>query len=134
MVILMLRQGKRNVLRSIFIGLGGAGNEIVRRVKRELLQYGYDFPVFQYLVLDTISFNEESNINPLMKLRNEEEYLYIGGANLSHVSQIIESESTISGIQEAQEQAQVSGTTISEDTGPTRSAARTGLFHHFGEV
>lgn len=73
------------LLSTLFIGLGGTGNTVIRRTKYEMLQHGYDLPIFQYLVLDTMQYAEEPNLHPHMHLRNGEEYLYIGGYNPNEI-------------------------------------------------
>src|SRR2546426_6937211 len=76
---------RRKIRRSIFIGLGGTGNEVIRRLKRDMCLHGFDLPLFQYCVMDTVVFEEQRGIEPFMQLRNGEEYLYIGNYNPNEV-------------------------------------------------
>jgi len=113
----------------MFIGLGGTGNEVVRRVKMEMLRHGYDLPLFQYLVLDTVPFNEDPDMNPLMRLRNGEEYLYIGGYNPNEILKRIDNWPVIAHWWGTRDQTNL--VTVDEGAGQMRSVGRMGFFRHF---
>src|SRR5260370_27926379 len=126
------RKSRKKVFRTMFIGLGGTGNQIIRRVKSEMLRHQYDLPIFQYLVLDTMQYNEEPNSNPLMHLQNGEEYLYIGGYNpndiLTHIGQW-PAIATWWGIRD-----KTNLVTVDEGAGQMRAVGRIGLFRHFQQI
>jgi hypothetical protein len=128
----MAAQSVRKAFRTMFIGLGGTGNEVVRRVKQEMLRHGYDLPVFQYLVLDTVPFNEEPGMNPLMQLRNGEEYLYIGGYNPNEILKRIDKWPVISHWWGSRDQTNL--VTVDEGAGQMRSVGRMGFFRHFTKI
>jgi hypothetical protein len=122
----------RPAQRSMFIGLGGTGNEVIRRVKREMLRHDYDLPIFQYLVLDTMPFSESPKMDPLLRLRNGEEYLYIGGYNPRQMIERLDEWPSI---------AQWWGTrdfddsfTVDEGAGQMRKVGRLAFFRHFKEI
>src|SRR6266568_5234458 len=128
----MSSQQPRKVRRTIFIGLGGTGNEVVRRVKREMLRHRYDLPIFQYLVLDTVIFDEKPGLEPLMRLRNGEEYLYIGGYNPNEVLKNLANWPVIGRWWGNRKQTNL--VTVDEGAGQMRSVGRMGFFYHFNTI
>ncbi len=122
----------RKIRRTIFIGLGGTGNEVIRRVKQEMLRHQFDLPLFQYLVLDTSAFNEPLNISPLKRLRNGEEYLYIGGYNPNDVLENIEDWPTIGHWWGNRTRTNL--VAVDEGAGQMRSVGRMGFFYHFNAI
>lgn len=124
-------RSRTKVLRTIFIGLGGTGDEIIRRVKREMIQHGYDLPTFQYLVLDTVPYKEDPSRHPLMRLRNEEEYLYIGDYNPNEILKNLGNWPTISGWWGDRTSKGITIATVDEGAGQMRAVGRMGFFRHF---
>ncbi len=127
---LLLNQAARTARRAMVIGLGGAGNEVVRRVKQHMFRHGYNLPIYQYLVLDTVAFEEAPGMKPNMKLRNGEEYLYIGGYNPNDILKHIDNWPVI-----AQWWGNRPGrshlVTVDEGAGQMRAVGRMGFFTHF---
>jgi hypothetical protein len=128
----MTQYSRKKAFRTIFIGLGGTGNEVIRRVKQEMLRHNYDLPIFQYLVLDTVAYHEDPGIGPLMHLRNGEEYLYIGGYNPNEILKQINNWPVIArwwGIRDS-----TNLVTVDEGAGQMRSVGRMGFFRHFSRI
>ncbi|GHO93823.1 hypothetical protein KSF_038710 [Reticulibacter mediterranei] len=128
----MVEQQPRRVRRTVFIGLGGTGNEIVRRIKREMLTHGYNLPLFQYLVLDTVSFEEAPGMDEHMQIRNGEEYLYIGGYNPNEVLKHLENWPIIGRWWGNRNTTNL--VTVDEGAGQMRSVGRMGFFYHFHAI
>src|SRR5947209_14848216 len=122
----------RKVRRTIFIGLGGTGNEIVRRIKREMRQHDYTLPLFQYLVLDTVAFDEKPGLDKDMSLVNGEEYLYIGGYNPNEVLNNITNWPVIRRWWGRSDQSNLG--VVDEGAGQMRSVGRMGFFYHFNMI
>jgi hypothetical protein len=123
---------RRNIRRSLFIGLGGTGNEVVRRLKRDMQRHGFDSPLFQYLVMDTLPFDEKPDMDPLMRLRNGEEYLYIGNYNPNEVLKNLDSWPVIGSWWG--NRTQTSLATVDEGAGQMRAVGRMGFFYHFNSI
>src|SRR5690242_20063811 len=128
----MVEQQPRRVRRTVFIGLGGTGNEVVRRIKREMLTHDYKLPLFQYLVLDTVSFEEAPGMDEYMKIRNGEEYLYIGGYNPNEVLKNIENWPVIGRWWGNRNTTNL--VTVDEGAGQMRSVGRMSFFYHFHTI
>ncbi len=127
-----MEQPTRRVRKSVFIGLGGTGNEIVRRVKREMLSHNYRSPLFQYLVLDTVTFDETPGIDENMRLRNGEEYLYIGGYNPNEVLKNLDNWPVIRRWWGNRRQSSL--VTVDEGAGQMRSVGRMSFFYNFHTI
>ncbi len=128
----MALQQPRKIRRTMFIGLGGTGNEVIRRVKQEMLGHKYDLPLFQYLVLDTVAFDEKPGMPPLMRLRNGEEYLYIGGYNPNDVLKNIGNWPVIA--RWWGNRTRTNLVAVDEGAGQMRSVGRMGFFYHFNTI
>lgn len=129
----MISQQVRKAFRTMFIGLGGTGNEVIRRVKQEMLRHGYDLPIYQYLVLDTVAFNEDPGMNAFMQLRNGEEYLYIGNYNPNEILKNIDKWPVIDRWW-GNRWGQNNLVTVDEGAGQMRSVGRMGFFRHFNMI
>src|SRR5436309_2718525 len=124
----MIARSPRQIRRTIFIGLGGTGNEVIRSLKQEMLVHGYDLPLFQYLVMDTVAYYEKSGMDELMHLRNGEEYLYIGGYNPNEILKNLANWSVIA--RWWGNRMRTSLVTVDEGAGQMRSVGRMGFFYH----
>jgi hypothetical protein len=122
----------KQVLRTMFIGLGGTGNEVIRRVKREMLRHGYNQSIFQYLVLDTMPFSESPMMDENLHLRNGEEYLYIGGYNPNQIIKRLDEWPSIAHWWGARDQTNL--VTVDEGAGQMRAVGRMAFFRHFKEI
>src|SRR2546422_2693595 len=125
-------QQPRKIRRTMFIGLGGTGDRVIRSVKQEMLRHQYDLPLFQYLVLDTMAFNERPGMPPQMRLRNGEEYLYVGGYNPNEVLKNMRNWPVIA--KWWGHRAQTNLVTVDEGAGQMRSVGRMGFFYHFHTI
>jgi molecular chaperone GrpE (heat shock protein) len=126
------RQQKRKVRRSIFIGLGGTGNEAIRRLKRDMRRHDFDLPIFQYAVMDTVAFDEKPGMDPLMRLRNGEEYIYIGNYNPNEVLKNLDSWPVIGNWWGNRRNTSL--VTVDEGAGQMRAVGRMGFFYHFNSI
>jgi hypothetical protein len=126
-----LRRGlqRRKIRRSIFIGLGGTGGEVIRRLKHDMYRHGFKLPLFQYCVMDTVVYEEWRGIEQSMQLRNGEEYLYIGNYNPNEVLKNLESWPVIASWWGNRMKTNL--VTVDEGAGQMRSVGRMGFFYHF---
>ena len=122
----------RKIRRTMFIGLGGTGDEVIRRVKQEMLDHHFDLPLFQYLVLDTVVFKEKNGIAQNQRLRNGEEYLYIGNYDPNEVLKNLENWPVISSWWGSRTRTNL--VTVDEGAGQMRSVGRMGFFYHFNMI
>ncbi len=121
---------KRKVRRSIFVGLGGTGNEVIRRLKREMVRHGFgDLPAFQYAVLDTVAFDEKPGMDSRMHLRNGEEYIYIGNYSPNEVLKNLDGWPVIGNWWGGSKKTSL--VTVDEGAGQMRAVGRMGFFYHF---
>lgn len=124
---------KRTVRRSLFVGLGGTGKEVIRLLKREMLQHGYgDLPIFQYAVLDTVESKEESGMEPLVGLNKREEYIHIGDYNPNEVIRHLDQWPTIGNWWGNRRETTL--VTVDEGAGQMRSVGRMSFFYRFNEI
>ncbi len=122
----------RKIRRTIFIGLGGTGNEVIRHLKQEMLLHGYDLPLFQYLVMDTVAFDERPGMEELKHLRNGEEYLYIGGYNPNEILKNLANWPVIA--RWWGNRMRTNLVAVDEGAGQMRSVGRMGFFYHFNKI
>jgi Tubulin like/GrpE len=128
----MASQHARKAFRTMFVGLGGTGNEVIRLVKHEMLRHHYDLPIFQYLVLDTVPYQEKAGMPDTMHLQNGEEYLYIGGYNPNEILKRIDNWPVISNWWGTRDQTNL--VVVDEGAGQMRSVGRMGFFRHFTTI
>lgn len=123
----------RKVRRTVFIGLGGTGNEVIRLVKQEMVRHDYcDLPLFQYLVLDTVAFYEKPGMDNRKRLQNGKEYLYIGGYDPNEVINNIGNWPVIDRWWGNRYQTNL--VTVDEGAGQMRSVGRMGFFYWFNKI
>lgn len=122
----------RKALRTIFVGLGGTGNVIVRHVKQEMLRHGYDLPIFRYLVLDTVPYYEAPGMDIHMHLHKDEEYLYLGGFNTEDITKDTEVWKSITPWWGNRDLNNL--ITVDEGSGLKRAVGRLGFFYHFEKI
>ena len=123
----------KQVLRTIFIGLGGTGKEVISEVKYNMLSHDYDLPVYRYLVLDTAPYNQELGKDPRTHLHPGEEYLHIGGYSPNEILKNITDWPEITSWWEKRAGKGVS-LTVDDGAAQLRSIGRMSFFRHFTNI
>lgn len=116
----------RKLRRTIFIGLGGIGNEIVCRLKREIEVHQFDTPLFQYCVIDNSKHTSDAPFQG-------ENSTYI---NIGHsISDNTPCSSEISrAIESWWGERSTAYIEVDESVRQMRAVGRRQLFEHFDEV
>ena len=116
----------RKFRRSIFIGLGETGNEIVYRLKREVEAHLFDTPLFQYCVIDA---DEHTTDTPVYS--GNSMYLNIGHSFHESTSHTLQTSAAIASWWGERSTAYLE---IDESVHQMRATGRRHLFEHFDEV
>jgi hypothetical protein len=114
------------------IGIGGTGKEVVRRLKREELRRNYYLPLFQYLVIDTESFDELPAMDPRMFLEDEE-CLYIGDYDANQILKDLSIDSPI-GKWWGKNREKTELGRVEDGADQRRAVGRIGFFNSFEKI
>ena len=120
------RAMRRTLRRSIFIGLGKTGNEIVSHVSHEFKRPNFATSLFQYCIIDA----DEKSSSPSFNQDNQA-YLNIGNTVFDRGLQDAQMRDAIA---EWWGNRDINYVKIDESTGQMRAIGRVQLFTHFDEI
>lgn len=119
--------------RSIFIGLGKTGNEVVCQLMREVETSQFNTPMFQYCVIDACE-----DASRTTSVYNNFHYLNISGhapeADVQHSSQIHQANESYKAVADWWGERSSTHLLVDESVGQMRAMGRKLLFEHFDDV